>query len=289
MRGFLLFLCLFALLQFSSCGSDHGDSRQNHMDHSEDQLTTPSSEEVLLSLSDIVNMNEREAFIKDAIAANLRADNPHQAKDILMNILYHFDVKSHVTNLVPWFVQESKDAAVLNNFDNGLKGAFLYSYPDDPYSSKLSSTKSITDQLNEKEDLINHPDFNRLSLRDAQDYIELSEAWMLLAPKDEHAASNLIKAANLAKTIPGLSKRSIELYDWVLDKQPNHPKAPQVMFLKAFTLDNDIKDYNAAANAYAAFIKKYPDHEFAEQAQLLMDNLGKSDEELFEIIKHNHQ
>ena len=61
------------------------------------------------------------------------------------------------------------------------------------------------------------------------------------------------------------------------------------MFLKAFTFDNDLKDYENARKYYEEFLAKYPNNEFAESAKFLLDNLGKSDEELRQIIEQKQK
>ncbi|MBK7870422.1 MAG: tetratricopeptide repeat protein [Saprospiraceae bacterium] len=61
---------------------------------------------------------------------------------------------------------------------------------------------------------------------------------------------------------------------------PDYKRAPQALFMRAFTLDAELKRYNEAKVLYQEFLKKYPNDELAESAQFSLKNLGKSEEEI---------
>jgi len=52
------------------------------------------------------------------------------------------------------------------------------------------------------------------------------------------------------------------------------------MFLKAFTLDSEMQQFDKAKALYEEFIAKHPQDEFADDTKFLLENLGKSDEEI---------
>ena len=76
------------------------------------------------------------------------------------------------------------------------------------------------------------------------------------------------------------AKHSIELFDRIINDYPKFAKVADCMFLKAFVYDDKLKDYKKAKEAYEAFLKKYPTHEFAESAKACIENLGKSPDQL---------
>jgi tetratricopeptide (TPR) repeat protein len=61
---------------------------------------------------------------------------------------------------------------------------------------------------------------------------------------------------------------------------PNDPKAAESIFLCGFIYDTYLQKYDEAGRYYKMFIKKYPTHPLAKDAQISIDNLGKSPEEL---------
>ncbi len=128
----------------------------------------------------------------------------------------------------------------------------------------------------------------RLDENIARLYVDASEAAVMAQPDLVNAPEYLHRAAETARTLRDIPK-AITLYDWVIERYPQHPRGATSLFLKAFTYDNDLKDYDSARIYYDEFLKKYPDNEFAESAKFLLENLGKSDEELRQIIEQKQK
>ncbi len=98
-------------------------------------------------------------------------------------------------------------------------------------------------------------------------------------PKDSISPYYLFKAADVSiNTFHSYS--SIELFNRLLSEYPDFEKAPQALFLKAFTFENYLLQLDSAKSEYELFLSKYPNHAFANDAQMSLDNLGKSPEEI---------
>lgn len=50
--------------------------------------------------------------------------------------------------------------------------------------------------------------------------------------------------------------------------------------MRAFTLDSDLKRLDEAKALYEQFVADYPDDDFVDDAHILLENLGKDDEEI---------
>ncbi|MFA4851572.1 MAG: tetratricopeptide repeat protein [Bacteroidales bacterium] len=100
-------------------------------------------------------------------------------------------------------------------------------------------------------------------------------------PKDTNSVNFLFKAANMSMNI-ALPKLSIELFDKIINDYPTFNKVADCMFLKAFVYDDKLKNINKAREAYEVFLRKYPTHEFADDAKACLDNLGKTTEQLIQ-------
>ena len=124
----------------------------------------------------------------------------------------------------------------------------------------------------------------RLDENMAHVYVDACEAAVMAQPNLPAAPEYLHRAAETARTLRDIPK-AITLYDWIIERYPNHPRGATSLFLKAFTFDNDLKDFENARIYYEEFLKKYPNNEFAESAQFLLDNLGKSEDELKQILE----
>ena len=115
----------------------------------------------------------------------------------------------------------------------------------------------------------------------AGDYITACEQYAKVMPDASKAPEYLLKGGETARAIRNFNK-ALSIYDNVLTNFPDHPKAAQALFLKAFTLDNDLNKSDEARPLYTSFLEKYPDNDFADDTQFLLNNLGKSDEEIIE-------
>ena len=56
------------------------------------------------------------------------------------------------------------------------------------------------------------------------------------------------------------------------------------LFMKAFLFDGTFADSTNSRKYYTEFLEKYPNHEFAKDAKLLLQNVGKSDEEVLKEL-----
>lgn len=111
------------------------------------------------------------------------------------------------------------------------------------------------------------------SLTDA--YIAYADAF----PEDSLAPEYLFRAADISMNIFE-SGQAIDLYNRITDDYPDYRKAPQCLFLKAFVYENNLNDLNNAKRYYREFLDKYPEDEFADDAEMSLQNLGKSPEQL---------
>jgi TolA-binding protein len=93
------------------------------------------------------------------------------------------------------------------------------------------------------------------------------------------AADYLYSAADLSLNI-GKSQQSLDLYNRIIYQYPDYKKAPECLFLVGYIYENYFEQYGKAKEIYEDFIKKYPNHDFADDARISIENMGKSPEEL---------
>jgi hypothetical protein len=61
------------------------------------------------------------------------------------------------------------------------------------------------------------------------------------------------------------------------------------MFLKAYVYDTHLQRISLAQETYNAFLKAYPNHPLADDAQMALQYLGKSNEEILQLILKKNQ
>lgn len=142
----------------------------------------------------------------------------------------------------------------------------------DSRQSKIDKIKELEKKFNSKTD-------TSFSVKNANElvaaYIDFSESY----PKDTAAATCYYNAGKISM-YTGSPKKAVEYFDKVITDYPDFKKMNDCMFQKAFTYDNFIKDVKKAKEAYEAFIKKYPGDDFADDAQSLINMLGKTDDQI---------
>ena len=106
-------------------------------------------------------------------------------------------------------------------------------------------------------------------------YLEFAEKF----PEDSLVPDYLFKAADISMNILE-SSNAIDIYNEIIDNYPDYKKAPECLFLKGFVYENNLHDLVNARKYYSEFVKKYPNNDFADDAQMSLKNLGKSPEEL---------
>ena len=150
--------------------------------------------------------------------------------------------------------------------------AMIFSACSGNKQSKIDKIKDLEKIVNSKTDTV----FNVAKAKElAEVYVDFAKEF----PDDTAAASCYFKAASISMNT-GNPNRAIELFEMIFSDYPDFKKVPECMFLKAFTYDNFLKNIKKAEEGYKAFIKKYPDNEFADDAQSLLDMLGKTDAQI---------
>ncbi len=170
----------------------------------------------------------------------------------------------------------------------------MESFPNDNEVSALES--ELTAELASAEGYLNYlfdqvlvePDEYGINRQNATKYVDGTEAFALTLPKDKNTPDFLYKAAEVARSLRTMPK-AMALYDWILDKYPNHDKGPTTLFIKGFLLEQEFGQEDEAKLVYEKFLEMYPEHEMASSAKFLLSNMGKSDEEILKDIEEKRK
>jgi tetratricopeptide (TPR) repeat protein len=120
---------------------------------------------------------------------------------------------------------------------------------------------------------------------------ELVQAYTAYADsyKDSpEAPEYLYRAADLSLNI-NKSKESLDLYNRIIYQYPDYKKVPECLFLVAYIYENYFGQYGKAKEIYESFIAKYPTHDFADDAAVSIQNMGKSPEELIREFEEKNK
>ena len=153
-----------------------------------------------------------------------------------------------------------------------LIGALLINACSSPKASKLKEITTLEDELfSDESQMINRTEADKL--------IGLYVAYADEFPTDTEAAPYLFKAGDMAMNL-NMPRKAIQMFNRILADYSDYEKTPQCLFLKGYVYENNLGDLQKAKAIYEEFLEKYPDDEFADDAEVSIKNLGKSPEEL---------
>jgi TolA-binding protein len=103
----------------------------------------------------------------------------------------------------------------------------------------------------------------------------------------EFAAKALFETAKVyqGQVIKNLSGKesllkSVAVYKKIFNDYPKSREAENSLFMAGFILANELNDLDAAKETYELFIQKFPDGSLADDAEIELENLGKTPEEI---------
>ena len=94
------------------------------------------------------------------------------------------------------------------------------------------------------------------------------------------------KAGELAKSLHQPHK-AIKHFNDLLERDPEHKKAPVALFYKAMVIGDMLHEDELAKATYQEFIDQYPNHSFVESARQSIKLQGKSLEEIVAGFEKN--
>lgn len=147
------------------------------------------------------------------------------------------------------------------------------------FSCKPDARQEKTERINELETSLFEEQKGIINKKEAANMIHAYIQYVDTFPGDTISPYYLFKAADVSINTFH-SEQSIKLFNRLLNEYPNFSKAPQAIFLKAFTYENYLQQIDSAEVSYKLFLTKYPKHAFANDAKISLLNLGKSPEDI---------
>ena len=120
--------------------------------------------------------------------------------------------------------------------------------------------------------------------RGAQALLDVYKAFAKADSTDSMAPEYLFRAAGMSKGL-GQPQDAVQLYDRIIKEYPKWGRLADTYYLRAFTIDADLKEKGRAKTAYEEVIARFPDHRFAQDAKAMIQNLHYTDEELIERFR----
>ena len=151
--------------------------------------------------------------------------------------------------------------------------------PKDKAAGMAERIRSMEDSL------FNSEVFDR---RSAQALLDVYKAYAATFPLDSLAPEYLFRAAGVARSMRDPAQ-SIFLYDRIITDYNGWSRLADAYYLKAFTIDSELHRKGEAMQAYQEVMDLFPDHPFARDARVMIENLDLTDEQLIEKFQRMAQ
>lgn len=103
-------------------------------------------------------------------------------------------------------------------------------------------------------------------------------------PDDTASPEYLFRAGDLCKALL-MGKLALTYYERIEKNYPEYPKLAVVIFMQGYVNETQLADYKKAKYHYERYIEKYPKSKFSEDLKVMIQNLGKTDQELIKSFQ----
>ena len=287
-------LILAFVLLAMSCAKDetNGDSSLQWLSDLEANLVeNPSDEKVAdylsvidsLVQSDIENAEVNAVLLSRASAFQFNLNKLSSAINLLSRAVKDYpdasNYKENLENLSELMSKMNQDDA-LRAFSDALISS---SFDEAGKKKEEVSLDTFIDQINSTQRSI-YSTSNNIDLKMARRYVRMVELLAFTRPEADAVPGLLYDAGKVAEVMKD-SPKSVYLFEWCNQSYPNADIAANNLFMLAFTCQDGINDSKRAATYYKAFMDRYPEHELFSSAEFLLENIGKSDEEILNDLR----
>lgn len=288
-HGSVVYLLFLLLIGLTNC-QNAPQSLEDTIDQMEKKLSPPYTAEqanqLIKAYQDYVSTypdrnDQNGTYLNKAATVAIESGQFSQAAELLTTAIKdHFSAKNTKENVLllaevyqKYLNNENIAATVLQSGQRQFPEESTFTQQIEPQWPALKTRledlkKGVMDTVQRQ---INYTYVN--------DYILSCAAYAMILPEDTLSPRLLFEAGQLAHQTQTYNE-ALELLDWMHLKYPEHPLAADALFLNAYILDSELKRFDEAKQRYEAFLKQYPNNEFAETTRFLLDNLGIPAEEI---------
>jgi tetratricopeptide (TPR) repeat protein len=287
-------ITLFGLFLIAGCASDPNGISLKSIQDLEEKVKSTSDIEAAKQLleaydkyiSDFPDDQQNNAtfLFRSAELAYILNDFPKSIQSLkyLLSVFPETAYDETATNLLGNIYREKLQSEDLAQI---VFQSLLAKFPNnqDARSKVEMESASLEERIQALEKRIFDENTGKIDFNNASQYIDACDLFALLNAKNPLAPQFLYRSSETYRAVRNF-KSAIALYDRILNQYPDFNKNEQILFLKAFTLDNDLKDFNEAKIAYEEYLNRFPNSDFSDDAKFLLDNLGKDEEEVIKKL-----
>ena len=163
--------------------------------------------------------------------------------------------------------------------------SIIISSCDNTNTNSTENAINISDSIKHYEVLLFEGDSKLITPEDALKLAKYYEQFATENMSDSLSPDYLFKSADIYMNMYK-GNAAINSFNLILDNFPEYKKAASALFLKAFVYEDQMQDYVNAEKYYTLFLEKYPESDFADDAEISLKNLGKTPEQLIKEFEN---
>jgi tetratricopeptide (TPR) repeat protein len=168
-----------------------------------------------------------------------------------------------------------------------LASAILFScnYKQREIEKRDYMNKIRTAEQEFKEDLKNE----QVNFQKGKKLTDLYVTYINKFPKDTAIPGLLYKTASLKLKYFGEVNEALNYYEILKKKYPKYEQTPMAVYTLGYIYNDRTKNFDKAKENYQYLIDHYPNHYLVEESKILLETVGKSDEELWKYIQNKEK
>lgn len=103
-------------------------------------------------------------------------------------------------------------------------------------------------------------------------------------PKDTLSPTYLMKAGEIASNLDR-GEIALRYFETIIEKYPSFRALDVTLFMAGFNASEKVRDTSKAGRYYRQLIRQFPNSEFADDAQVLLGQMGMTEEQLMQMLE----
>ncbi|HMG14752.1 MAG TPA: tetratricopeptide repeat protein [Saprospiraceae bacterium] len=155
-------------------------------------------------------------------------------------------------------------------------------------TNKSTTNNEIPNNIKDLRDsLLAHPLGESFKTK-APVLVKMLDSYAKTNPKDSLAPAYLFEASQYSRNLGDL-KSALNNMEKIKQDYPDFKRLADVIFYEGFMVENDMKDIHKAKEIYEDFLRRFPNHPYASNIKMNIQNLGKTPEEILKSLKNKPQ
>jgi len=148
--------------------------------------------------------------------------------------------------------------------------------------------QSIETNIARLEKILANDTTGQINIAAAYEVIRNYASYSYKFPNDSNTPEYIFRMANILNAL-GKYREAVEAFHKIESKYPDYSKLDICIFLQGNIYETELKNLEKARDYYELFLQKYPNHPLSKDIKVLLENLGKSPEELLKSIQQKNK